>query len=118
MATVFLNMVFQGFSIGSNLWLSRWSTDAAAENDTSVRDMYLGVYGAFGAGQGKAYPAESGAIPLSLTFKISPTKRCFPEKRETLLQTEKEQNLAHTYTFSRSLSLLNTLPPTHPTQTH
>uniref|UniRef100_A0A1Q3FWR2 ABC-type glutathione-S-conjugate transporter n=2 Tax=Culex tarsalis TaxID=7177 RepID=A0A1Q3FWR2_CULTA len=51
LATVFLNMVFQGFSIGSNLWLSRWSTDAAAENDTSVRDMYLGVYGAFGAGQ-------------------------------------------------------------------
>lgn len=59
-ATVFLNMVFQGFSIGSNLWLSRWSTDASAENDTSVRDMYLGVYGAFGAGQGKSYPANGG----------------------------------------------------------
>lgn len=54
-ATVFLNMIFQGFSIGSNLWLSRWSTDEAAENDTSVRDMYLGVYGAFGAGQGKKF---------------------------------------------------------------
>ncbi|XP_050076522.1 multidrug resistance-associated protein 1 isoform X1 [Anopheles maculipalpis] len=50
-ATVILNMIFQGFSIGSNLWLSRWSTDETAENDTSVRDMYLGVYGAFGAGQ-------------------------------------------------------------------
>uniref|UniRef100_A0AAG5CVY7 ABC-type glutathione-S-conjugate transporter n=1 Tax=Anopheles atroparvus TaxID=41427 RepID=A0AAG5CVY7_ANOAO len=50
-ATVLLNMVFQGFSIGSNLWLSRWSTDESAETDTSVRDMYLGVYGAFGAGQ-------------------------------------------------------------------
>ncbi|XP_052866595.1 multidrug resistance-associated protein 1 isoform X2 [Anopheles cruzii] len=50
-ATVLLNMVFQGFSIGSNLWLSRWSTDEEAENNTSVRDMYLGVYGAFGAGQ-------------------------------------------------------------------
>ncbi|XP_065072690.1 multidrug resistance-associated protein 1 isoform X3 [Ochlerotatus camptorhynchus] len=50
-ATVLLNMVFQSFSIGSNLWLSKWSTDEAAENDTSVRDMYLGVYGAFGAGQ-------------------------------------------------------------------
>ncbi|XP_062546104.1 multidrug resistance-associated protein 1 isoform X7 [Armigeres subalbatus] len=50
-ATVFLNMIFQGFSIGSNLWLSKWSTDESAENDTSVRDMYLGVYGAFGAGQ-------------------------------------------------------------------
>ncbi|XP_050076526.1 multidrug resistance-associated protein 1 isoform X5 [Anopheles maculipalpis] len=53
-ATVILNMIFQGFSIGSNLWLSRWSTDETAENDTSVRDMYLGVYGAFGAGQGLA----------------------------------------------------------------
>ncbi|XP_062546111.1 multidrug resistance-associated protein 1 isoform X14 [Armigeres subalbatus] len=53
-ATVFLNMIFQGFSIGSNLWLSKWSTDESAENDTSVRDMYLGVYGAFGAGQGIA----------------------------------------------------------------
>ncbi|XP_055548703.1 multidrug resistance-associated protein 1 isoform X7 [Wyeomyia smithii] len=51
LATVFLNLIFQAFSIGSNLWLSRWSTDAAATNDTSVRDMYLGVYGAFGAGQ-------------------------------------------------------------------
>ncbi|XP_058451158.1 multidrug resistance-associated protein 1 isoform X5 [Malaya genurostris] len=50
-ATVVLNMIFQAFSIGSNLWLSRWSTDDAAGNDTSVRDMYLGVYGAFGAGQ-------------------------------------------------------------------
>ncbi|XP_049538576.1 multidrug resistance-associated protein 1 isoform X1 [Anopheles darlingi] len=50
-ATVLLNMVFQGFSIGSNLWLSRWSTDKQAENDTGLRDMYLGVYGAFGAGQ-------------------------------------------------------------------
>lgn len=55
-ATVLLNMVFQSFSIGSNLWLSKWSTDGAAENDTSVRDMYLGVYGAFGAGQGKKCP--------------------------------------------------------------
>ncbi|XP_055613859.1 multidrug resistance-associated protein 1-like isoform X4 [Uranotaenia lowii] len=50
-ATVVLNMIFQSFSIGSNLWLSKWSTDKEAENDTSVRDLYLGVYGAFGAGQ-------------------------------------------------------------------
>lgn len=50
--TVLLNIVFQGFSIGSNIWLSRWSTDKAAGTDTGVRDMYLGVYGAFGLGQG------------------------------------------------------------------
>ncbi|GAB0099313.1 multidrug resistance-associated protein 1 [Sergentomyia squamirostris] len=49
--TIFLNMVFQGFSIGSNIWLARWSTDPNAGNDTGTRDMYLGVYGALGAGQ-------------------------------------------------------------------
>jgi len=53
LTTVLLNMVFQGFSIGSNIWLSRWSSDPNAGNDTQLRDMYLGVYGAFGAGQGK-----------------------------------------------------------------
>ncbi|XP_052898371.1 multidrug resistance-associated protein 1 isoform X3 [Anopheles moucheti] len=63
-ATVILNMIFQGFSIGSNLWLSRWSTDESAENDTSVRDMYLGVYGAFGAGQVMA------SFACSLSFAL------------------------------------------------
>lgn len=50
--TVVLNIVFQGFSIGSNIWLSRWSVDNRTGTDTGVRDMYLGVYGAFGLGQG------------------------------------------------------------------
>lgn len=50
--TILLNLVFQGFSIGSNIWLSRWSNDKNVGNDTSLRDMYLGVYGAFGFGQG------------------------------------------------------------------
>lgn len=42
-ATVFLNMIFQGFAIGSNIWLSVWSSDVNAANDTSKRDMYLGM---------------------------------------------------------------------------
>ncbi|KAG5674807.1 hypothetical protein PVAND_004755 [Polypedilum vanderplanki] len=50
-ATVVLNMIFQGFSIGSNIWLARWSNDDAAANDTGKRDMYLGGYAAFGLGQ-------------------------------------------------------------------
>lgn len=50
--TILLNIVFQGFSIGSNVWLSRWANDKTAGNDTSVRDMYLGVYAGFGVGQG------------------------------------------------------------------
>lgn len=50
-------MAFQGFSIGSNIWLSKWSNDnetvVNGTVDTGKRDMYLGVYGALGIGQGK-----------------------------------------------------------------
>lgn len=55
--TLILNMVFQGFSIGSNVWLSYWSNDdeLVVNNvtNTAKRDLYLGVYGALGIGQGK-----------------------------------------------------------------
>ncbi|XP_055852928.1 multidrug resistance-associated protein 1 isoform X4 [Episyrphus balteatus] len=50
-STILLNFLFQVFAIGSNLWLTKWSTDTAAQTDTSLRNMYLGVYGAFGFGQ-------------------------------------------------------------------
>ncbi|XP_012271250.1 multidrug resistance-associated protein 1 isoform X2 [Orussus abietinus] len=54
-STIFLNAIYQGFSIGSNVWLSKWSDDnETAVNgtaDTSKRDMYLGVYGVLGLGQ-------------------------------------------------------------------
>lgn len=50
-------MVFQAFSIGSNVWLSAWSNDneivVNGTTDKNKRDMYLGVYGALGIGQGK-----------------------------------------------------------------
>ncbi|XP_037043483.1 multidrug resistance-associated protein 1-like [Bradysia coprophila] len=42
------NIVFQSVSIGSNIWLSRWSSDSNAATDTQLRDTYLGVYGALG----------------------------------------------------------------------
>ncbi|XP_039495995.1 multidrug resistance-associated protein 1 isoform X4 [Drosophila santomea] len=51
-ATLVLNFVFQAFQIGSNLWLTQWANDEKVANDTGLRDMYLGVYGAFGFGQG------------------------------------------------------------------
>ncbi|KAJ8967485.1 hypothetical protein NQ314_002799 [Rhamnusium bicolor] len=55
LATVLLNMVFQGFSIGSNVWLGVWADDnTTVVNNTVVtskRDLYLGVYGALGIGQ-------------------------------------------------------------------
>lgn len=42
-ATIFLNMIFQAFAIGSNIWLSKWSSDNITVNDTGKRDMYLGM---------------------------------------------------------------------------
>ncbi|KDR24195.1 Multidrug resistance-associated protein 1, partial [Zootermopsis nevadensis] len=54
-ATIFFNLVFQAFSIGSNVWLSEWSNDKNVYVNETVnegkRDLYLGVYGALGAGQ-------------------------------------------------------------------
>ncbi|XP_073979857.1 multidrug-Resistance like Protein 1 isoform X7 [Rhodnius prolixus] len=56
-ATIVLNVIFQGFAIGSNLWLSVWSSDNSTmvngtqDQDTSKRDLYLEVYGALGLGQ-------------------------------------------------------------------
>jgi ATP-binding cassette subfamily C (CFTR/MRP) protein 1 len=59
-------MVFQAFSIGSNVWLSEWSNDrniyVNETVDESKRDLYLGVYGALGAGQGKSYISHLSAI--------------------------------------------------------
>ncbi|CAH0555481.1 unnamed protein product [Brassicogethes aeneus] len=57
-ATIVLNMVFQGFSIGSNIWLGVWADDnelmVNGTQNTAKRDMYLGVYGALGIGQALA----------------------------------------------------------------
>ncbi|XP_016840841.1 multidrug resistance-associated protein 1 isoform X10 [Nasonia vitripennis] len=55
LSTIAMNAVFQSFSIGSNVWLSKWSsdnlTDANGTFDLAGRDQYLGVYGALGLGQ-------------------------------------------------------------------
>jgi ATP-binding cassette subfamily C (CFTR/MRP) protein 1 len=37
----------QGFSVGTNLWLSEWSDDPASANPP-IRNLYLSVYGALG----------------------------------------------------------------------
>lgn len=51
-----MNAVFQSFSIGSNIWVSKWSDDTEmfvnGTLDTVKRDTYVGVYGALGIGQG------------------------------------------------------------------
>ncbi|CAL1682835.1 unnamed protein product [Lasius platythorax] len=58
-STIVMNAVFQSFSIGSSVWLSVWSSDnqtivngTVDTVDTAKRDMYLGVYGVLGLGQG------------------------------------------------------------------
>ncbi|KAG5890605.1 hypothetical protein JTB14_005118 [Gonioctena quinquepunctata] len=56
LATLVLNLIYQGFSVGSNVWLGRWADDANMTDDngtvdTGRRDLYLGVYGALGLGQ-------------------------------------------------------------------
>ncbi|CAD7079877.1 unnamed protein product [Hermetia illucens] len=67
-ATVLLNLTFQAFSIGSNLWLSQWSGDKNAANDTAVRDMYLGVYGGFGVGQVISHFVASITVALGTLY--------------------------------------------------
>ncbi|XP_037086606.1 multidrug resistance-associated protein 1-like isoform X1 [Pollicipes pollicipes] len=49
--TFMLYIAAQACSVGSNIWLSSWTEDAAAANDTHKRNVYLGVYGALGFGQ-------------------------------------------------------------------
>lgn len=48
-----MNILYQAFSIGSNVWLGEWSSNNITANDTDKRDLYLGVYGALGIGQGE-----------------------------------------------------------------
>lgn len=50
--TILLIIVFQIFSVGSNVWISKWSSDKTVGNNTEKRDMYIAVYAAFGVAQG------------------------------------------------------------------
>lgn len=51
-----IQLITQGFGVASNAWLGEWSDDDTLVVDgvvnTAKRDMYLGVYGAIGFGQG------------------------------------------------------------------
>ena len=44
---VILNILQQGLTIGTNVWLGEWSDDPDSA-ETKVRNMYLGVYGLLG----------------------------------------------------------------------
>ncbi|XP_017012712.2 multidrug resistance-associated protein 1 isoform X6 [Drosophila takahashii] len=73
-ATLVLNFVFQAFQIGSNLWLTQWANDQNAGNDTGLRDMYLGVYGAFGFGQVFSY---IGSVVIVYLGALIGTRKIF-----------------------------------------
>lgn len=62
--TVVLIIVFQGFSVGSNMWISRWSSDKTVGNDTAKRDMYIAVYAAFGVAQGLRFRMISRSVDV------------------------------------------------------
>lgn len=65
--TIVLIIVFQGFSVGSNIWISKWTSDKSANNDTAKRDMYIAVYAAFGVAQGLLLtPRHKGALKLKI----------------------------------------------------
>ncbi|TRY61972.1 hypothetical protein TCAL_10708 [Tigriopus californicus] len=52
--TILFYIIYQGFQLGANVWLSEWSTDPRASTDTSVRNLYLSVYGVLGLFQSLA----------------------------------------------------------------
>ncbi|XP_069171929.1 multidrug resistance-associated protein 1 isoform X6 [Procambarus clarkii] len=69
--TIIFYVLSQACTVGSNVWLTAWSQDPKAvingTMDTSVRDKYLGVYGALGIGQalfilGGAFSQSFGAL--------------------------------------------------------
>ena len=61
---------FQGFGIGSNLWLSNWSVDPLASTDTSVRNKYLAVYGVLGLFQVNKKSTKKSKLQKTLQFLL------------------------------------------------
>lgn len=50
--TMIFYIIAQSSIVGSSVWLGLWSEEDS--NDKATRDLYLGVYGAFGFGQGRS----------------------------------------------------------------
>ena len=47
---VLLNMLYKGSAVGTDYWLSVWTNNTLGDSSIpKYRDMYLGVYGAFGS---------------------------------------------------------------------
>jgi ATP-binding cassette, subfamily C (CFTR/MRP), member 1 len=61
--SIVFNIMMQGFSVYSNIWLSNWSENPDAGTDTTVRNTFLGVYGALGVAQ--ALTLFAGSLTLA-----------------------------------------------------
>lgn len=49
---ILMHVVYQGCSLGTNYWLSIWTDNKLGNaSEPRYRDLYIGVYGALGAGQ-------------------------------------------------------------------
>ncbi|XP_055636693.1 multidrug resistance-associated protein 1-like isoform X2 [Toxorhynchites rutilus septentrionalis] len=62
--SVIFSIITQASGIYSSIWLTDWSEDPEAITDTSVRDVYLGVYGALGGIQSITLFISSVALGL------------------------------------------------------
>ena len=58
-------VVYIGFQLGGNFWLTVWTSDPQANTDPGVRDMYLGIYGLLGIFQVNSLHSIRGRIRLA-----------------------------------------------------
>jgi ATP-binding cassette subfamily C (CFTR/MRP) protein 1 len=66
---ILFNAIYQGFQVGSSVWLTKWSNEKTNPDGTFPKDkrnMYLGVYGALGLALG--LNVMIGAIVMSLAM--------------------------------------------------
>ncbi|XP_061394485.1 multidrug resistance-associated protein 1 isoform X8 [Musca vetustissima] len=113
LATLILNFVFQAFQIGSNLWLTKWSNDKDVANDTGLRDMYLGVYGAFGFGQailsyGTSLVPHLGALRAAKILHLILLKNVFKLPMEFFDTTPTGRVMSR---FSKDIDALDVVIP-------
>jgi len=65
--TISLNLIYQGFSVGSDFWLSMWSTAVVAKDDPNRKNkeyFYLIVYALLGVSGGNCRWASATGFSL------------------------------------------------------
>ena len=63
-------IVYIGFQLGGNFWLTVWTSDPQANTDPGVRDMYLGIYGLLGIFQVNSFHSTRGRSRLAHGFSF------------------------------------------------